>query len=228
MDQSVKITPAPSPATLRAALWAAAVPLAGWAAHAVYLHRCLILAGRDPLTSLMRREAFTVRASRLIARHGDNVLVVVVDVDHFKTINDTLGHAAGDNVLAELGLRLQSWTGHDGASGRLGGDEFALVLARPAAQHPAQLLALAAALRQPVRLDGQDLDVQVSLGAATPALLPGVRDLSGLQRAADAAMYEGKHTGIPVMARIEHLRAASVNGRRLGRAGTGHELGQAA
>jgi len=217
-----------APANLRVAALAAAVPVAGWTAHALYLHRCLVQAGRDPLTGLQRRDAFTLRARRLVQCHGDDVLVAVIDVDRFKDVNDTLGHAAGDQVLADLGLRLAFWTGHDGAAGRLGGDEFALVLARPHANHDRELAALGEALNAAVRVEGHLVDVQVSIGAATPARLPGVRGLSALMRAADAAMYAGKHTGRPLMASHEHATTASVNGRRAGRPGTDQLMGAAA
>ena len=215
-----------SPRTLL--LTAAAVPVAGWTAHALYLHRALAQAGRDPLTGLMRRDAFTHRAQRLVARHGDDVLVAVIDLDHFKDLNDTRGHAAGDQALADFGLRLQLWTGLGAVAGRLGGDEFALVLPCPAARHDWELNHLGATLNVPARIDGQLVDVPASVGVATPARLPGVRTLSGLLRAADAAMYAGKHSGRPVMAGPEHAATASVNGRRAGRPGTDQPMGAAA
>jgi len=208
-----------SPRTLL--LTAAAVPVAGWTAHALYLHHALEKAGRDPLSGLLRRPPFERRAQRLVARHGDDVLVAVLDLDHFKELNDNRGHAAGDQALADVGMRLQLWSGIGRAvAARLGGDEFALVLPCPAARHDWELNHLAASLNAPARIDGQLVDVPVSIGAATPALLPGVRTLSGLMRAADAAMYAGKHSGRPVMAGPEHAAAESVNGRRAGRPGT--------
>ena len=208
-----------SPRTLL--LTAAAVPVAGWTAHALYLHHALAQADRDPLTGLLRRAAFERRARRLVARHGDDVLVAVFDLDHFKQLNDDRGHAAGDQALADFGLRLQLWTGLGRAvAARLGGDEFALVLPCPKARHGWELAHLGASLNVPARIDGELVDVPASIGAATPALLPGVRTLSGLMRAADAAMYAGKHSGTPVMAGPEHAAAESVNGRRAGRPGT--------
>jgi diguanylate cyclase (GGDEF)-like protein len=214
-----------SPRTLL--LTAAAVPVAGWTVHALYLHRALAHASRDPLTGVLRRDAFTRSAQRLVARHGDDVLVAVIDLDHFKDLNDSRGHAAGDQALADVGLRLQLWTGLGAVAGRLGGDEFALVLPCPTARHAWEAAHLGATLNTPVRINGQLVDVPASVGVATPALLPGVRTLSGLLRAADAAMYAGKHTGRPVMATAEHAATASVNGRRAGRPGTSQLMGAA-
>ncbi len=75
-------------------------------------------------------------------------------------------------------------------------------------------------LHTPVVLDdGRTVDVGASVGAATPAAV-GSRDLPALHRAADAAPYDGKHTGRPVLATAEHATVPSLNGRRLGRPGT--------
>ncbi|MFE7516056.1 GGDEF domain-containing protein [Streptomyces sp. NPDC057540] len=104
-------------------LTTAAVPLTGWAVHAIALHKKIAASRRDPLTGLLRRDAYTARARRLLARHGD-VAVVMVDADRFKEINDRLGHAAGDTVLASIASRLTVWAGPRAAVGRLGGDVF--------------------------------------------------------------------------------------------------------
>ncbi|WP_424893273.1 GGDEF domain-containing protein [Streptomyces sp. XH2] len=115
----------------------AVVPLASWAVHAIALHKQLAATRKDPLTGLLRRDAYTARACRILACHGDTTAVVIVDVDHFKRINDTAGHPAGDAVLAAFGARLTAWAGPLAAVGRLGGDEFAVVLNLPAvAPHP--------------------------------------------------------------------------------------------
>ncbi|MFF7780380.1 GGDEF domain-containing protein [Streptomyces tanashiensis] len=201
-------------------LTTAVVPLTGWAVHAITLHKKIAASRRDPLTGLLRRDAYTHRARRLLARHGDTVTVVMVDADHFKAINDQLGHAAGDTVLAAFGARLTAWAGPSAAVGRLGGDEFALVLDLPAARRVQRLEQLVRMLHTPVVLeDGRTVDVAASVGAATPDTI-GSRDLSALQRAADAALYDGKHTGRPVLATAAHATVPSLNGRRLGRPGT--------
>lgn len=200
-------------------LTTAAVPLTGWALHAIALHKQLAATRRDPLTGLLRRDAYTARARSLVARH-DDVAVVMVDADKFKRINDGFGHAAGDAVLAAFGARLTIWAGSRAAVGRLGGDEFAIVLRLPADQRERRLEQLVRLLRKPVILDdGRTLDVAASVGAASPDVI-GTRDLSKLQRAADAALYDGKHAGRAVLAAAAHTTVPSINGRRAGRPGT--------
>ncbi|MGA5424426.1 GGDEF domain-containing protein [Streptomyces lavendulocolor] len=199
---------------------AAALPLTGWTVHALALHRKLAATRKDPLTGLMRRDAYTARARRLLARHGDTAAVVMVDADQFKEINDRLGHAAGDTVLASIAARLTAWAGPRAAVGRLGGDEFAVVLELPTACRALRLEQLVRMLHIPVALgDGHTVDVAASVGAATPDAV-GSYDLSALQRAADAALYDGKHSGRAVLATTAHAVVPSVNGRRAGRPGT--------
>ncbi len=137
------------------------------------------------------------------------------------------GHAAGDRVLAATAQRLTAWAGNRGAVGRLGGDEFAATVRITPARRELRLAQLVTLLAQPVQVDGGALvDVAASVGAASPDVI-GTTDLTLLQRAADAAMYAGKHTGRAVIADRSHATAPSINGRRAGRPGT-HTLGAAA
>ncbi|MYX48627.1 GGDEF domain-containing protein [Streptomyces sp. SID8385] len=201
-------------------LTTAALPLTGWAVHAAVLHKQLAATRRDPLTGLLRRDAYTTRARRILARHGDDVAVVMVDADHFKQINDGMGHEAGDTVLALIGARLTAWAGPRAAIGRLGGDEFAVVLELGADRRRQRLEQLVRMLHAPVTLtDGRTVSVAASVGAATSDTL-GTRDLTVLQRAADAALYDGKHSGRAHLATTAHTSLLSVNGRRSGRPGT--------
>jgi diguanylate cyclase (GGDEF)-like protein len=201
-------------------LTTAAVPLTGWAVHAVALHKQLAATKRDPLTGLLRRDAYTARARRILARHGDDAAVVMVDADHFKRINDTMGHAAGDAVLAATATRLTAWAGPRASIGRLGGDEFAVVLELPAARLEQRLAQLVRMLHTPVVLeDDRTVDVAASVGAATPRTV-GSRDLTMLQRAADAALDDGKHSGRATVASPAHTTVPSINGRRADRPGT--------
>ncbi|MET9208229.1 GGDEF domain-containing protein [Streptomyces bacillaris] len=212
----------------------AAVPLTGWAVHAVALHRKLsgarreLADRRDSLTGLLGRDGYTTRARQITDRYGNAALVVFVDLDHFKQINDGPGgHTAGDRVLAATAARLTAWAGSRGAVGRLGGDEFAVAVRIGPARRELRLAQLSALLAQPVEVeDGVLVDVAASIGAASPDVL-GTTDLSVLQRAADAAMYAGKHTGRAVLAGPQHATVPSINGRRAGRPGT-HTLGRAA
>ncbi|MFF2997309.1 GGDEF domain-containing protein [Streptomyces sp. NPDC057950] len=194
-----------------------AVPVLGWAVHARWLHRRLTTARHDPLTGLWTRDAFTRRARRLL--RDPRAVVVLADVDHFKQINDTHGHAAGDVLLATVAARLAHGTGPGGVVGRLGGDEFAAVLLDRDGTAADRLHTLARVLARPVDTT-PDVHTTVSLGWVRAADHPG-EDLSTLLRRADEAMYAAKRSG-----RSGPLRAArlgrllgSVAGRRPGRRG---------
>jgi diguanylate cyclase (GGDEF)-like protein len=207
--------------TTAAMVSAAAVPLAGWTLHSIALHRRLALAHRDPLTGAHRRDGFTAHATSLLRAYGDQVLIVFADIDHFKKLNDSRGHAAGDQVLAATAARLTQWAGSRGVVGRLGGDEFAVAARIGSGRRQIRLDQLDKLLTQPVRVNDDTHGVVpgVSVGAAAPDLL-GTRELPGLLRAADTAMYAGKHTGAAVLAGPEHRDVPTLNGRRAGRPGT--------
>ncbi|MFE1884168.1 GGDEF domain-containing protein [Streptomyces diastatochromogenes] len=134
-------------------LTTAAVPLTGWTVHAVALHRRLAATRKDPLTGLLRRDAYDARARQVLRRHGDDTAVVLVAQDHFKAVNDTMGHAAGDAVLTATAVRLSAWAGPRASVGRLGGDEFAVVLQLPADRRAHRLEHLVRVLHT---LQGQD------------------------------------------------------------------------
>ncbi|MBT2511479.1 GGDEF domain-containing protein [Streptomyces sp. ISL-98] len=197
-----------------------ALPLTGWAVHAIALHRRLAATKKDPLTGLLRRDAYTARAQQILRRHGDDVAVVMLDADHFKAVNDSMGHAAGDAVLVAIAARLTAWAGPRASVGRLGGDEFATVLELPADRCAHRLEQLVRMLHTPVALDdGRTVDVAASVGAATPDVI-GTRDLTQLQRSADIALYDGKHSGRAILATTQHTTVPSINGRRASRPGT--------
>ncbi|MER5465514.1 GGDEF domain-containing protein [Streptomyces sp. NPDC002668] len=168
----------------------------------------------------------TAKARHLIDRYTDSATVVLVDLDHCKEINDSVGHAAGDAVLAATTKRLTAWAGSRAAVGRLGGDEFAITLRTGPGRRELRLAQLVRMLAEPVDIDdGPPVDVAASVGASSPDVL-GTTDMSVLQRAADAALYEGKHSGCAVLANVRHTAMPSINGRRAGRPGT-HSLGRA-
>ena len=175
---------------------AAAVPLAGWALHTRALRRRLETARRDPLTGLYGRDAFTAAATRLIHR-SPLALVVLIDLDGFKALNDTAGHAAGDAVLAHVASRLDGWA-TSGAAGRFGGDEFTAVLPLNDGDTDGEdgplteLSWLHYTLTKPVPHGGDLLPVGASIGGylTTPDT-----PLTGALTAADAAMYAAKRTG---------------------------------
>lgn len=167
---------------------ALALPLIGWASHTALLTHRLATARRDPLTGLRTRAGWTALAERIIRRHRD-VVVLLLDLDDFKNLNDSHGHAAGDFALVVTAERLATWCGRHGIAGRLGGDEFVAI----ARQAPDDLDSLHRALRQPVAYAGRRLPVSVSVGSCHVKDLP-VRSLSDALTTADCAMYTDKGT----------------------------------
>ncbi|KIZ18574.1 GGDEF domain-containing protein [Streptomyces natalensis] len=166
------------------------LPLVGWALHGGILARRLACARRDPLTGLHTRAGWTDRAHHLIRRHP-HAAVLLVDLDRFKALNDTHGHAAGDAALVETADRLRAWCGRNGTAGRLGGDEFVAVVRDLAA---ADLGALTAALHRPLDYGGVSLPLAASVGVCAVADL-SVPVLADALAAADAAMCAAKGRG---------------------------------
>ncbi|CAL9424737.1 putative signaling protein [Streptomyces sp. enrichment culture] len=166
---------------------AALVPLLGWAVHGSVLAHRLASARRDPLTGLHTRAGWTARAEHCIRRHPA-AAVLLVDLDHFKALNDTHGHAAGDAALIAIADRLRTWCGRNGTAGRLGGDEFVAVVRDLAA---ADLEALITDLHRPLSYAGRPLPLAASVGVCRLAELP-VPLLTDALAAADAAMYAVK------------------------------------
>lgn len=153
----------------------------------------------DPLTDLPNRVLIHERLSHalnLAQRHHTLVGVVFIDLDNFKTVNDGLGHAAGDSLLKQVAHRLSERVRQEDTLGRLSGDEFILVLEH--LRHPQQAGQVASAilesLSQPFTLEGgQQVYVRASIGVS---LYPqDGQDASELIRNADAAMYESKRRG---------------------------------
>ncbi|MEV0222253.1 GGDEF domain-containing protein [Streptomyces sp. NPDC050704] len=140
------------------AIAAAAVPLAlAVLADDVRVRRQLQVARRDPLTGLPGRDILIDRTARLARTYRAYLHVLVADVDGLKAVKDTLGHAAGDALIAATGRRLDQWTAdRGGLAARLGGDEFGVALLLPLTTAAVrEVLALRALLAQPVDHDGQ-------------------------------------------------------------------------
>ncbi len=157
------------------------------------------LALHDPLTGLPNRTLFGQRmqsalAEVTVARGDHQVALMVIDLNGFKAVNDTLGHQAGDLVLRESGRRLTGDVGADGVVARLGGDEFAVLLPRVSGVAAATALAerLVASLRRDFVLDEGPAVISGSLGIALAPLHGGGDELF---RHADAAMYRAKGSG---------------------------------
>ena len=174
-------------------LAAAGVPLVGWTSHSTWLYRRLATARRDPLTGLHTRDGFTARAEHLVRSHPDRTTVLLVDLDDFKAVNDTHGHAAGDTVLTATANRLAAWCGPHGLAARLGGDEFAAVVLDATSE---RLERLSAALTTQMSLAGRQIPVGASVGVCHLADLP-VPSLTDALAAADRDMYSHKPGGRP-------------------------------
>jgi diguanylate cyclase (GGDEF)-like protein len=152
----------------------------------------------DALTGLPNRTLFRDRIEQAITtgcRRDTTSAVMLIDLDHFKEINDTLGHHAGDRLLEEVAHRLEASLGEQDTVARLGGDEFGVLL--PSLRRPgdANVVArqLLAGLREPFLIEGLTLEVDASIGMAChPAHGTGVETL--IQRA-DIAMYSAKEGG---------------------------------
>lgn len=152
----------------------------------------------DELTGLPNRVAFWEHLShRLVvaSRRRAGFAVLFLDLDGFKTVNDSLGHAAGDELLVTMAARVSAELREDDLVGRIGGDEFVVLLDDVATTEAALLVAerLSAALRIPYRIGAQQRSVPASIGVA---LGPnGDMTADDLVAAADAAMYDAKRRG---------------------------------
>ncbi len=151
----------------------------------------------DELTGLANRALFLDRmeqALHVVRPEDDPVVVLFVDLDDFKSVNDALGHAVGDQMLRSIADRLRRVAGPGDTAARLGGDEFAILLEDEGGIDRALDLAegLLDALREPVAIAGFDLAVLASVGVAVST--PGMTT-AGLLRDADIAMYEAKRAG---------------------------------
>ncbi|MBF9128245.1 bifunctional diguanylate cyclase/phosphodiesterase [Plantactinospora sp. S1510] len=153
-------------------------------------------AAHDALTGLANRRHLLDRgADQLGQRRTEGVIaLLLIDLNHFKEVNDTLGHAAGDRVLIQVAERLRAAVQGDDLVARLGGDEFAVLfhgLPAPAvAAHRAE--SLLTALHEPIDLDGMRISVEASGGIA---VAPSTGGMTELLRRADVAMYQAKRAG---------------------------------
>ena len=155
------------------------------------------LAHYDPLTGLPNRSLLHDRSRGALSharRNGEPVALMFLDLDHFKNINDSLGHSVGDEVLLALAYRLKAVVREQDTVARLGGDEFVLLLPDTDAKGAANVAdkLLQTALR-PIQVGQHELTVTPSIGIA---LYPkDGTDLDSLSRSADAAMYHAKGDG---------------------------------
>ncbi len=151
----------------------------------------------DPLTGVPNRTLYQDRLQQALAatrRHGTRVGLLMLDLDHFKMVNDTLGHETGDHVLQLVSERLSGALRSSDTVCRLGGDEFVIVLPDLAGPEDAQRMArkVCAVLRDPLDLNGVKLHLEFSIGIALSTVNT---DPAALLRQADVAMYRAKKGG---------------------------------
>ncbi|MFV2195954.1 putative bifunctional diguanylate cyclase/phosphodiesterase [Nocardiopsis sp. LOL_012] len=178
-----------------------AVPLAALHTSALLSVKRDHQANHDELTGLANRKLLTVRAREEIshARQRDGrVGLILLDLDRFKEVNDTLGHPTGDRLLQTVARRLSHSVRPGDLVSRLGGDEFAVLLPKVRDTEAAREVSerLRCALAEPVRLEGMDFDLEASMGIA---LFPDdAPDFALLMQRADVAMYvaKGGRTGV--------------------------------
>ena len=188
--------------------------------------RLAYLAQFDPLTGLPNRALLSDRFSLMIVqarRRSGSLGVLFIDLDDFKLVNDTQGHAAGDELLKETAQRLQSALRDGDTVARISGDEFAVILADLAKPEDSALVAqkILDRLAEPVYIRGEEVVVTASIGIAT---FPGDGDSAeALLGAADAAMYRAKQSGRNAF----QFFTADINQRTRVRAQLGSELRRA-
>jgi diguanylate cyclase (GGDEF)-like protein/PAS domain S-box-containing protein len=171
------------------------------------------LARHDALTGLANRAEFNEKldaASKRLKRSGGTLTVMMLDLDRFKAVNDTLGHPAGDKLLVEVGRRLQATLRETDVLARLGGDEFAIIQEDAANQHEGAIalaLRIIHAISEPFDLDGHEASIGTSIGIA---LAPenGVEP-EALLKSADLALYDAKANGRSDF-RIYHSRMLEI------------------
>lgn len=170
----------------------------------------------DALTLLPNRRALAAKMAQVqTAQSGGFCGVLVIDLDHFKSVNDQLGHAAGDHVLQQVSARIRQVCGPDKLPFRTGGDEFVIVIDNPL--DPASLdrcsRDLALAIAGPIRGDGWCVAMACSIGQAFGEAKLGI---GGLMRAADGNMYHHKE--------VHHLQSHTASIRH--DAGNGRAFSQ--
>ncbi|WP_433356314.1 putative bifunctional diguanylate cyclase/phosphodiesterase [Micromonospora saelicesensis] len=174
----------------------------------------------DPLTGLANRAAMLSKGDQSLRQlsHDHPVALLLLDINQFKEVNDTLGHAAGDQLLRLTANRLSALARAGDLLGRLGGDEFALLLTAvpvlgdrtaPMAHALRQAREIAERLAAPTEVAGVRMSIEVSVGVVVAAA--GTADLTELLRRADIAMYQAKEGGGNVAAYDGARDAASTD-----------------
>ncbi len=167
--------------------------------HAEAEARARALAARDPLTGFHNRRSLADEGAAMLVdaeRRGKATALMMLDLDHFKSVNDMHGHAVGDTLLRIVAQEVKAITPTSALHARLGGDEFAIAMVfDSSAPEVVERVAerLVARLAQPFDAEGQKLHISCSLGLARSDF--GCRSIEALMRAGDIAMYAAKKSG---------------------------------
>lgn len=174
--------------------------------------RAMLSAERDTLTGLANRASFVPELNRALEGRDETALIMV-DLDHFKQVNDTLGHPVGDLLLRKVADRLTSALRKTDRVARLGGDEFAVLQTGAQQPHGAEMLAkrLVELVGRPYVIDGHMIDIGASVGIALSA---GADDATALMKQADIALYRAKHGGRGRYCFFEQSMDAEMQDRR--------------
>jgi diguanylate cyclase (GGDEF)-like protein len=185
----------------------------------------------DSLTGLPNRALFTEQVDIRLARSGVEPggpipVVLFLDLDDFKVVNDTLGHAAGDRLLADVAARLRTVLRSDDVAARLGGDEFAVLLDDDLGLSESEAVGhrIIESMRAAFTIDGQETTVGASIGIAAARL--GTEQADELLRNADVAMYTAKSSGKNRVSVFEPTMHAAIVERHALSAELARSLGQ--
>jgi diguanylate cyclase (GGDEF)-like protein len=174
------------------------------------------LARHDPLTKLANRNVFQEDLERALKRldRGENFAILCLDLDYFKQVNDTLGHAIGDKLLISVAQRIDACVRKTDTVARIGGDEFAIIQA--GGELPVGSTSLAArlidAINKPYPIDGHQIAVASSVGIAIAP--DDGKDSETLMKNADLALYRAKNDGCGVFRLFEPEMDAKMQARR--------------
>lgn len=157
--------------------------------------RPIHLAFHDSLTGLKNRAAFEDELKKRLSEKGKSVALMMIDLDNFKAVNDSLGHAEGDRILLYTAETIQEEAGSFNVAARVGGDEFVVIFSKITKESIAQIAqAMVQKIQKEVSLlhNGKQIDVSVSVGIAF--VIPG-DEIATLYDRADKALYASKENG---------------------------------
>ncbi len=154
-------------------------------------------ATHDPLTGLLNRRALEAELQRLLpqVRAESPAAALFIDLDHFKAVNDSAGHAVGDRLLREVALALAATVRRDELVARLGGDEFVIVLMQCDLDSAVRVADKARAAVERIELQHEDQLLQVGASVGVVPIAPGCSSVAQVMQAADAACYAAKAEG---------------------------------